>query len=202
MRLILASRNEGKLKEVRGLLGASFEVLSLDEFGEVTLPREAGSSYEENALAKAEAAARSTGLPAVADDSGLEVPSLEWRPGIFSARFARAGATDVENNRKLLDELKGSSAPERRARFVCVAAAAFPAGGGMSFRGECWGRIADSPRGSSGFGYDPLFVSDDLGVTFAEADEEKQRVSHRARAFGLLASALRKAIVHHGRAEE
>jgi len=188
----LATGNKGKLKEVRRLLGPSFEVLSLEEFPDATMPEETGSTYEENAFAKAEAAARATGLAALADDSGLEVPSLDWRPGVRSARFAREGAADEDNNRRLLNELEGKPAPERRARFVCVAAAVFPTGGRVSFRGECWGRIADAPRGSSGFGYDPLFVSDDLGVTFAEAGEKKHGVSHRARAFGLLAAALRK----------
>ena len=199
--VLLATRSIGKLWELRPLFDAAgIGVIDLDEAGiledaEAEESLERFETYEENALAKARHFfARAGGrYPTVADDSGLEVAALGGRPGVrtkrWSGRSDLAGrALDDANNAKLLAELAGIE--ERGARYVCVAAIV-DARGERVYRGESTGRILHAPRGDGGFGYDPLFASDELGVTFAEVDGvTKERVSHRGRAFAQLMRAL------------
>ena len=180
-RLVLASRNPGKIAELAPLVAewGPVEVLALDAFPEVRLPEEGDVSYEANAVEKARAVAAATGLPALGDDSGLEVEALGGGPGIRSARYA---ATDAERVARLLDALRDVTGAGRRARFRCAAALVWPDGRALTAAGECAGRIALAPSGARGFGYDPVFVADELGYTFAAASPvEKRRVSHRAR---------------------
>lgn len=156
---------------------------------------ECGETYAENALLKARAALAATGLPSLADDSGLEVDSLSGAPGVRSARFAGPQATDEDNNRLLLARLADVPAARRTARFVCVAALALPAGEPVVTRGEVEGRILIAPRGSRGFGYDPLFYYEPFGSTFGEADSAaKNQVSHRGQAFRAMAAEVRALI--------
>ncbi|HEY8488941.1 MAG TPA: XTP/dITP diphosphatase [Thermaerobacter sp.] len=197
--LVLATHNRGKVRELEAMLqeaGLPIRVRTLDEVGGIQMPAETGSTFLENARLKAEAVARQTGLPALADDSGLCVDALGGRPGVYSARFAGPEATDAANNARLLAELEGVPAPRRTARFRAVVVLAMPDGRWTWAEGEAPGRILEAPRGTGGFGYDPLFLSDDLGVTFAEAGPEaKNRVSHRARALRALLPALRAWLV-------
>lgn len=198
--LLLATRSLGKLHELGPMLGAyGIRTVTLDSVG---VPEDAAAedglerfeTFEENALAKARYFFERAGRrPTVADDSGLEVVALGGRPGVRTKRWSGRSdlsgrALDAANNAKMLRELTGVD--DRRARYVCVAAY-IDARGERVFRGESAGRILDTPRGTGGFGYDPLFLSDDLGVTFAEATrEQKERVSHRGRAFAQLAASL------------
>ena len=196
--VLLATRSEGKLRELRPLFAQrGIAVLDLRDAG---IPEtsaedavEAYESFEENALAKGRYFFALTGLPVVADDSGIEVRALGGRPGVRSKRWSErpdlAGqALDDENNRLLLEKL--SSATDRAARYVCVAAFV-DAGRAIARRGEVEGVITDRPLGTNGFGYDPYFRSDELGKTFGEASLlEKERVSHRARAFRALLDAI------------
>jgi XTP/dITP diphosphohydrolase len=182
VRFVLASRNRHKLKELEALLVPHrLEALPTS----VELPPEEGTTLAENAFAKAAGAARGTGRPAVADDSGIEVAALGGRPGIHSARFAGVGATDEENVAKLLRELEQET--DRRAAYVCALALVEPEGERMIFEGRCEGRVVERPRGSGGFGYDPIFVPDDYDYTpertMAElSPAEKDAISHRGRA--------------------
>lgn len=187
-RLVLATANPGKVAELRALVAewGPVEVVSLADAGPVALPEETADSYAGNAAAKATAVAAASGLPALADDSGLEVAALDGAPGVRSARWARTDAARVS---RLLEALVGVA--DRRARFVCVMALAWPAGGVDLAEGTCPGRIAEAAAGQGGFGYDPVFVSDELGVTFAAAPAAaKGRVSHRARAMRALGARL------------
>jgi XTP/dITP diphosphohydrolase len=181
--LVLATRNPGKIAELRGLLSPwSLTLRSLDDVGFDAMLEEPGPGYTESALAKAIAVCAATGLPALADDSGIEVDALRGWPGPMSARWMGDEATDADRLRGLLNEVERRSPGDRRARYVCVAALARPGAEPVTAHGECLGTLVE-PRGSNGFGYDPAFLSADLGVTFAEApDEAKARVSHRARA--------------------
>ena len=205
MKLLLATRSAGKLRELGPMLRtAGFEPATLDELGISLLPEEesveAFETFEENSLAKARyyfARARTPGAdaPAVvlADDSGLEVLALDGAPGVFSKRYSglplEGQALDDANNSKLIAELR--DAADRRARYVCVAVMV-SASGQWSGRGECSGVIVDAPRGGDGFGYDPFFLSDELRKTFGEASrEEKERVSHRARAVAAVLARFR-----------
>ncbi|HEU4587382.1 MAG TPA: non-canonical purine NTP pyrophosphatase [Gemmatimonadales bacterium] len=194
MILLVGTRSRGKQREVRRLLaGTGIEVRFPDDVGVFEEPAEdaleLADSYETNARAKAEYFSRRTGLPTVADDSGLEVIALGGAPGVRSKRWAGAqgpgAAVDAANNAELLRRLAGAPAERRRARFRCVLAY-FPRPNAAPeiFEGICPGSILDAPRGTDGFGYDPLFLSDALGKTLAEAtDDEKDRVSHRGIAF-------------------
>lgn len=184
LRVILATRNHGKKAEVAAVMAEAGEGLELASFSGLALPPEDGSSYEENALAKARAAARGTGLPALADDSGLEVEALGGAPGVHSSRYAGPACDPVANNAKLLAALAGVSEGGRRAKFVCVAALVTPEGREWWARGEVAGAVATEPRGAGGFGYDPLFIPNGFDRAFAEmAPAEKNALSHRARAF-------------------
>lgn len=184
MKIVLATRNKGKIREIREMLkDAPVEVLTLEDFPALTLPPEDGATFEENALKKARFVARETGLAALADDSGLEVEGLQGRPGVRSARYAGPSATDEDNVEKLLKELEGRPPNERSARFRCSAAFADPAGGEAVFEGTLDGVITEGPRGASGFGYDPVFLLPDKGKTVAElTTAEKNSLSHRGRA--------------------
>ena len=183
MKIVLASRNRKKIKELRTLLskeGFDIDILSLGDIGYYGDIEENGSSFEENAVIKASVPA-SLGYIGIADDSGLCVDALDGAPGIYSARFAGEPCNDSENNRKLLAMLGDLPAEKRGACFVCTIAAVAPNGSRITVRGECRGRILTELHGKAGFGYDPLFFYDSLGKTFAElSQEEKNRVSHRA----------------------
>lgn len=187
--IALASRNAGKLAELRALAGGRLDLVAMPSDPAPPEVEEDGDTYEANALAKARAIARHVNGPALADDSGLEVDALGGRPGVRSARYGGEGLDDAGRCRRLLDEL-GDRA-DRGARFVCVLALV-DGGREMLARGVLEGEIARTPRGASGFGYDPVFVADGLGGrTFAEASaEEKNRISHRARAMATLLERL------------
>lgn len=188
---VLASSNPGKLREFRALLAdAGIALEGLDAFPDVTLPPE-GDDYRANAEAKARHAARATGRPALADDSGLEVDALDGAPGPRSARFGGPGLDDAGRVAHLLDALRHSGRDARTARFVCVVAFARPGGPVRTARGECPGRILPAPRGEGGFGYDPVFALAGDERSLAELPAgEKNRVSHRARAVAALLRAL------------
>lgn len=194
-RVVLATGNRGKLRELRALLADfALEVVPQSELG-VEGVEETGSTFEANALLKARHAARVTGCPAIADDSGLEVDALGGRPGVYSARYAGEAATDAENNTKLLHELAGVAEPRAaryRAVIVYVASADDPAP--LVAAGAWEGAIARQPRGDGGFGYDPLFVVGAGPLTAAELPaDEKNRVSHRAAALRELVAMLQAA---------
>ncbi len=200
-RLVVATRSEHKLRELRDLLQRpGTELLSLDDLGVPGEPVEDGLTFETNALIKARFAARATGLPALADDSGIEVYALDGAPGVRTRRYAGPAATDADNNAKLLQALDGVPVERRRARYVCVLALAIPdptAPGGLRMitrRGTTTGRIALEPRGSGGFGYDPLFEPSRErpgGRTFGEyTASEKDAISHRGRAARRMAPVL------------
>jgi XTP/dITP diphosphohydrolase len=182
--LVAATRNKGKLREFRELLaGLPLEVVSLSIFPAIAEIEETGSSFAENAVIKAETVARHTGELALADDSGLEVDALSGNPGIYSARYAGQGAGDDANNRKLLAELAAVADTKRTARFRAAIAVAAPDLPTRVAEGVCEGIIIHEPRGSGGFGYDPLFFVPEHGKSFAEmTPDEKNAISHRARA--------------------
>jgi len=189
--IVLATRNAGKARELSILLhGLSKRIDSLSAHPNVILPPETGSTYRENAIAKALAVHAVLGAPALGDDSGLEVDLLGGEPGLHSARYAGPGASDRANNERLLRELEGVSAERRTARFRCVLALVPSPGNLFVAEGICEGRILEAPRGARGFGYDPLFLPEGELLTFAElTDGRKNEISHRATA----AAALRKA---------
>lgn len=178
MRLVLATRNDHKVREVGRLLdGMAIDALP----DHVTLPPEDGDTYAANALGKARAAAAALGRPAIADDSGIESAALGGAPGIYSARFAGPGASDADN----LAKLRAEAAPGSALRYVCVVAYVTPDGAERTFTGTCDGTLSADARGSGGFGYDPAFLPDDIadGRTMAElAPGEKDAISHRGRA--------------------
>lgn len=182
--ILLASNNRGKLAEIMALLqGLDLQLLTPDDLGLKLHVEESGSTYAENACLKAQAFCQASGLLTLADDSGLEVAALGGQPGLHSARFsAKPGATDADRRQYLLERLQGKPRPWS-ARFVCVIALATPDGVIRTVRGECEGEILPEERGSNGFGYDPLFFFPEIGRTMAELTmEEKNRLSHRARA--------------------
>ncbi len=184
-KLVLASRNKGKLRELEDRLrGMDFEIVFLDSYEDLPDIPETGSTFQENAIIKATEAARLTGSLCLADDSGLEVDFLRGAPGVYSSRFAGENKDDLANNEKLLNLLQGVPESRRTARFKSVVAIADPAGRIETVEGVCEGRIGTEPRGSHGFGYDPLFlVEGQGGRTMAELEPEvKNRISHRAMA--------------------
>ncbi len=191
-RFVLASHNKKKIAEMRAILERfRIDIIGLDDFPGAPEPEETGATFEENARIKALSALEFTGLPAIADDSGLVVDALDGRPGVYSSRFAGPDADDAANNRLLLASLADTPPEARTARFVCVVALAMPDRGVRLFRGETEGTILTSPEGAGGFGYDPLFLSRELGQSFGRAEPAaKNRVSHRARALEQLCSAL------------
>lgn len=196
MDFILATFNRDKLRELAALLGLSGVALqALCDVPGAAAPEETGATLRENALLKARAALARTGRPAIADDTGLEVDALGGRPGIHAARYAGPAATYADNRAKLLVELDGVDSARRTARFRCACVACLPDGRELVAEGVLEGRITPAPRGENGFGYDSLFEVADLGRTLAELpDEEKNALSHRARAVHALAVLLTEAL--------
>ncbi len=191
MRFLVATHNAKKLRELSRILEPlGIEAVTDRELGQpLTEVEETGTTFEENAYLKAASACRETGLPAIADDSGLAVDALDGAPGVYSARYAGENATDAERIAKLLRELDGVPAEKRTAQFVSVVCCVFPDGRTLSVRGECPGRIGFAPRGEGGFGYDPVFEVGDR--TYAELSaEEKDAISHRGNALRKLKTAL------------
>jgi XTP/dITP diphosphohydrolase len=205
MQLAAATTNQGKLEEIRAVLTEltpHLEVLGLDRFPDLGPIEEPGQTFEENALHKAKAVARHTGLVSLADDSGLEVDALNGAPGVYSARFSGDGASDAANNDKLLRLLESVPPEERTARFRCVLAVFAPSGEHFLCQGSWEGRIASAPAGESGFGYDPVFIDEESGLTAAQMDRSaKNERSHRGRALQRF-SALWPDFVHHLQSSE
>jgi XTP/dITP diphosphohydrolase len=184
-RLIIATNNQGKVKEIKAILGGFYdEILSLKDAGIILDVVEDGNTFEENAVKKAMQAFEISGCDTLADDSGLSVEALGGAPGIYSARYAGGNAADEDNNNKLLWEMRGQK--NRKAKFVCVTALVSN-GEVITAGGETAGTIAHAPQGEGGFGYDPLFISDEFGQTFGELPEGiKNNISHRSRALSAL----------------
>ncbi len=186
--LLVATGNRGKLRELEELLAGVVErVSSLADVPGIGAAVEDGETFEENAVKKARHAAAASGLPAIADDSGLVVDALGGRPGVYSARYAGEGAGDAANNERLLAELATVPPAQRTAAFKSVIALCLPSGDCRTFSGEVRGIILSTPAGDNGFGYDPLFLVPEYGKTMAELPlTVKNRISHRGRAFALL----------------
>jgi len=193
--LVIATRNTGKTAEIKDLLkGFPVDIKNLDDFNSLPPLKEDGNTFDENAYQKASFAARILGLPALADDSGLLVESLDGAPGIHSARYAGEDATDEQRYLKLLEEMKGKS--NRNAAFECVISIAVPTGPALTYVARCQGLITERPAGSNGFGYDPIFFYPPLNKTFAQLTrEEKSRVSHRGKAFAELKDEFDKVLI-------
>jgi XTP/dITP diphosphohydrolase len=192
-KIVIATRNQGKVREIQDLVeGLPVIFLSLSDLPHAPDVVEDGDTFEQNALKKARAIARVSGIPSLADDSGLCVDALNGRPGVHSARYAGEDASDEDKCRRILREMAEVPPPLRSARFVCVLALIAPDGEEKTFTGTCDGVITKELRGQSGFGYDPIFYHEEYGKTFAEMDREsKNRVSHRGRALAELALYLR-----------
>lgn len=200
-RYLIATRSEGKIREIKQIFAHSgIRLITLDEIGCPQSPEEdeieSFATFRENAIAKASYFAELTGIPAIADDSGIAVDVLGGAPGVRSKRFADEAdlereALDAANNRRLLESLDGIPMQERAAHYACAAALATPERAALTAIGTCSGFIAEEPRGEDGFGYDPLFILPEIGRTFAEiGPHEKNRYSHRARAFYALRAHL------------
>lgn len=189
MKLIVATRNQGKLAEIKAIL-SNETVLGQDEAGVDVEVAETGTTFAENALLKARAIASLADCAVLADDSGLEVDALDGAPGVYTARYAGADATDADRMQKLLHALSGVPDDRRTARFVCAMALILPDGSEHTFLGTCAGAIAHAPRGENGFGYDPVFLLPS-GKTLAEVGaEQKNQISHRYRALQQVAAFL------------
>jgi XTP/dITP diphosphohydrolase len=192
-RLLLATRNKHKIEEIRTILGdLPLQVLTLDDFPDVPPLKEEGMTFQENSLQKAQAVYEHAKIPALADDSGLEVFYLNGRPGVVSARYAGEGATDEANNQKLLGQMMGVAPRRRRAQFRAVLTLV----GKVTVEtteGICSGMLAESPRGTNGFGYDPIFLPNGFDRTYAELTAaEKNTISHRAKALAAMKDVLRR----------
>ena len=183
MKVILASKNQHKLTELSAILSQlGFEIALESEYGLDIDVEETGTTFEENSFLKAEAVMKASGLPVLADDSGLMVDALDGAPGVYSARYGHK-ASDKERTAYLLENMKDVPEERRGAKFVCVITCLFPDGRKIVARGECPGVIARAPHGENGFGYDPVFYLPELGMTYAELpSEQKNAISHRARA--------------------
>lgn len=195
MKIVAATGNKHKIEEIESITKKfGMNVITKAEAGVGDLEvEETGTTFEENSLIKAEAIMKATGMPAIADDSGLEADALNGAPGVYSARFSGEGATDESNNAKLLKLMENIPDDERNARFVSVVTLCFPDGTVVAARGECPGTLRRSPRGDGGFGYDPLFVPVGYDKTYAEISaEEKNIISHRAKALGILRMKLKE----------
>jgi XTP/dITP diphosphohydrolase len=193
VRAILATRNAHKVEEVRRILAPyDVQLVSLDEFPDVGDVAETGATFADNALLKARAVAAATGLPALADDSGLAVAALNDMPGVLSARWSGRHGDDAANLQLVLDQIADMPDERRMAAFICVAAAVTPGGAELVVEGRAEGVIIRAPRGSNGFGYDPIFVPLGERLTTAEmSPDEKDAISHRGKAFRALAPQLR-----------
>ncbi|WP_019851278.1 XTP/dITP diphosphatase [Desulfitobacterium sp. PCE1] len=185
MKVLLATQNRGKVKELQDLLsGEEIEVLSLEDLDHWEEVEETGSTFAENAAMKARIAAQRMGLVSLADDSGLEVDALQGAPGVYSARYAGEPKDDDKNNDRLLQELEGVPEEQRTGRFRCALVIAAPTGEEYLTEGTVEGRILNERRGKEGFGYDPLFYLPDFGRTMAQLNlSQKNKISHRAEAF-------------------
>lgn len=192
-RIVLASRNKGKLIEVRKFIGEfdpRIKLSSIADTPDIPEIEETGSTFEENALIKAKAVYNIMGIPVIADDSGLEVDFLGGKPGVFSARYSGKNASDEDNCRKLLNELKNVKAEERTAKFRCVIVF-YHEGKAEICEGRCDGRIGFEPKGEKGFGYDPLFIPKGFSETFGELPVEiKNKISHRGKALIALTTVI------------
>lgn len=197
MNLLIATANAHKVEEISRLLGANYELVSLREFPDLEMPAETGMTMAQNARIKAQACAQASGLPALADDSGIEVDALDGAPGVYSARWVEG--TDADRTQALLDKLAQVAAPERGARYRCAICVAFPDGSVLETEGTCEGQIALEPRGENGFGYDPVFkITATTGAPFAYegltmaqvSPEIKAQISHRARALAHIQTLL------------
>lgn len=190
MKLVLASKNAHKLEELRAILSAQgVEIVLERDVGADVDVEETGSTFEENALLKARAVMEATGLPAIADDSGLCIDALGGAPGVYSARYGGPGLDDAERCHLLLENMRGMI--DRRCKFVSCICACFPGGEIVTARGECHGTLAYAPKGGDGFGYDPIFFVPDLKKTFAQiSPEEKNAISHRGNALKIFRERL------------
>jgi XTP/dITP diphosphohydrolase len=195
--IVLATRNPDKGRELGALLGGiGIRIRTLEDFPTAPEVEEDGTTCEANALKKAREIARATSIPAVADDTGLEVDALEGRPGVYAARYAGEHATYEDNCRKLLVELAGVPLVNRKARFLTVAAIAFPSGDVYVTQGSLEGLITEQPIGDRGFGYDPVFFVPEFNKTLAQLTiKEKNRISHRAKAFAQMRDWLKERAV-------
>ena len=193
--IVLATRNEGKVTEIRTLLeGAPVLVKSLNDFGPIPPVVEDGKTFEDNAVKKAQFTARVLGFPALADDSGLVVKAMDGQPGVHSARFAGEDATDKDNNLKLLKTMDGVE--DREAFFMCILAIAVPSGPALIYEATCHGIVTETLIGDQGFGYDPLFYYPPSEKTFAQmSTEEKNAVSHRGKALSEFKSEIAKVLI-------
>lgn len=192
MKAVLASHNKKKMAEMRDILSElGVEILSQADVGVDIEPEETGTTFEENARIKAEAIMQATGLPAIADDSGLVVDALNGEPGVYSARYGGEGLDDTGRWQLLLKNMEGKE--NRACRFVSVICCAFPDGSQLMTRGECHGVVAEGPRGEGGFGYDPVFWLPEKGKSMAElSPEEKNSISHRGNALRVFKEELEK----------
>ena len=197
-RLVLATRNQDKIEELRSLLGdLPFELLSLDQFANTSEVVEDRDSLEGNALKKAREVSHATGLPSLADDSGLEVHYLNDAPGVFSSRYAGPTATYADNCKKLLERLRGVPPRRRAAQFRCVLALVVPGRVEKTVEGVCPGTIIESPRGENGFGYDPIFLPNGHKQTLAQLESSlKNTLSHRAKAAEKMKRLLLETLAH------
>lgn len=193
--IVLATTNQNKVLEFQEMVkDLPVEIRSVADFGTIPECIEDGETFDDNAYKKALHTAKILGLPAIADDSGLEVEALGGDPGVYSARYAGESATDSENCEKLLREMKGKS--NRKAAFQCVLSIAVPSGPALTYEGRCEGTILEEKQGESGFGYDPLFYYEPYGKSFAECGmEEKNKVSHRGLALATLREEFDKVII-------
>ncbi|MGB9715145.1 MAG: XTP/dITP diphosphatase [Thermodesulfovibrionales bacterium] len=196
MEIVIATRNKKKIEEIKRILsGMPVNILTIDDFPGCPEVEEEGYTFEENAVKKALSVARYTGKPSLADDSGLEVYALNGAPGVISSRYAGADSDDKKNIEKLLKEMKYLEDEKRAARFVCCIAFALPDGNVKTFFGYVEGMIGREPKGSSGFGYDPVFYPKGQSKTFAElCSDDKDAISHRGRAIKEFVNYLRKII--------
>ncbi|MEA3468858.1 MAG: XTP/dITP diphosphatase [Thermodesulfobacteriota bacterium] len=193
--IVLATTNKNKIKEFQEMVkDFPVEIKAVSDFGPIPECIEDGKTFDDNAYKKALHTAKILGLPAIADDSGLEVEALGGAPGVYSARYAGESATDEDNCEKLLKEMKGEK--NRKAAFQCVLSIAVPAGPALTYEGTCEGTILEEKQGESGFGYDPLFFYEPLNKSFAECNmEEKNKVSHRGKALAELRDEFDKVII-------
>lgn len=191
-KILIATRNKHKLTEIRSIFSAiQVELIGADEFGSLPEVEEDADTFEGNAIKKARTLCDATGMWTLADDSGLEVDALDGAPGVYSARYAGEPSNTPANNAKLLREL--ADKPNRTARFRCVIAIAAPDGREWTVDGRCEGKIALTPSGNAGFGYDPLFIPDGYSVSFADMPaEQKNSISHRGRALAKAAELISK----------
>ena len=200
MKLVIASRNVHKTREIRAMLkgDSKWDIFSLMDFPDYQPPAETGTTFEENAILKATHAARALNAWVIADDSGLVIPALGGAPGVLSARYAGEGATDKDNRKKLLDAMQGLKEEDRDGYYECCMALASPEKLEKSACGRCEGTVVEQEKGGQGFGYDSIFKKHDYNKTFAELEEEmKNRISHRRKALDKILLHLENSVLSH-----